>query len=160
MKYLYKAEEALLVFLFLTAVAVLTAQILSRYVMVYPLPWTEELARFLFLWIVFLGAAYIFRSDGHISINFLVNNFPSGLRMIVFVVMQIFIITFLVIVVFVGTDLVFKVWNLPTTSLEISSAWEYSAVPVSCAIMAIRAVLNTVHIVRFGFPETSDTSLL
>ncbi len=49
MHYIRKAEELLLVSLFLVAVAVLTAQILSRYVMPYPLAWSEELARFLFL---------------------------------------------------------------------------------------------------------------
>ena len=40
MKFIHKAEEALLVTLFLVAVVVLTAQILSRYVLPYPLPWT------------------------------------------------------------------------------------------------------------------------
>ena len=160
MKFIHKAEEALLVTLFLVAVVVLTAQILSRYVLPYPLPWTEELARFLFLWIVFLGAAYITRNNGHIAINFLVNYLPDNIRLAVFVVMQMIIMFFLVVVVWVGVDLVGKVWKLPTIALGSSSAWEYSAVPVACTLMVLRIFFNTIHVLRFGLSEASEASLL
>ena len=46
-------NTALVLFILLLAVASL--QVISRYVLVAPLPWTEELARFLLVWVTFWG---------------------------------------------------------------------------------------------------------
>jgi len=48
-------------------------QVLSRYLFVVPAAWTEELARFLLIWIGMLGAAYAYRQGSHLGIDLLAN---------------------------------------------------------------------------------------
>ncbi|MCJ7829964.1 MAG: TRAP transporter small permease, partial [Desulfobacterales bacterium] len=67
-------DFALLLFALLLVVA--TAQVLFRYVLIMPLPWTEELARFLLVWVTFLGAASITRRKLHIAVEYFIARFP------------------------------------------------------------------------------------
>jgi hypothetical protein len=41
----------------------------SRYLFPQPSPWTEEMSRFLLIWVTMLGAAYLTGQHGHIAID-------------------------------------------------------------------------------------------
>lgn len=153
-----KLEEALLVALFTATFAVLAAQILSRHFFPYPLAWSEEAARFLFLWIVLLGAAYLVRLDGHIAITILPARFPARLRKYVYLAMQTLVLGFAVVVSWHGVEVAWKVRNLPTIAMGISSTWEYAAVPVSAALIALRTTAGIVRAIRDGAPDAADDS--
>ena len=158
MKTLARLEESILVALFLTAFAVLVGQILSRHFFPYPLAWSEEAARFLFVWIVFLGAAYLVRLNGHIAITLLTARFPDGLHRFVYLTMQVLVLGFAIIVCWHGIDVAWKVRNLPTIAMGISSTWEYAAVPVSAALIALRTTAGIVRAFRDGAPDAADGS--
>ncbi len=60
----------------LVAIVVITfVQVLSRYVLQTSLAWTEELARYLFIWLASLGAAFAFKTRSHFLIRFVVDKF-------------------------------------------------------------------------------------
>ena len=160
MKTLARLEESILIVLFLAAFAVLVGQILSRHFFPYPLAWSEEAARFLFLWIVFLGAAYLVRLNGHIAITLLTARFPHGLRRLVYLAMQALVLGFALIVCWHGIDVAWKVRKLPTIAMGISSTWEYAAVPVSTGLIALRTVVNMVTALRNGAPKGADGALI
>ena len=61
-------------------VCVTLAQVIFRYVIAAPLPWSEELARYCFVWIVFLGGALGLARGIHLGVDLLVNAFPPGMR--------------------------------------------------------------------------------
>lgn len=63
-------------FLFIVLIILATAQVLFRYVIQYPLPWTEELARFTLVWVTFLGAASVTRRKLHLAVDFFVSKLP------------------------------------------------------------------------------------
>ena len=155
-----RCEEALLVGLFLTAFAVLVAQIVSRHLLPYPLAWSEELARFLFLWIVFLGAAWLVRLNGHVAITILTERLSPRVGCIVYVAMQCCILVFATVVCWQGADVAWKVRQLPTIAMEISSAWEYAAVPVGAGLIAVRTAFGIVRAVRGGRPQAPHQSLI
>jgi len=52
-------------------------QIGFRYVLAIPVPWTEEMARLLFTWTMFLGAAIAVRQQEHIRMEFLLLRIPA-----------------------------------------------------------------------------------
>ena len=65
----------------LVAIVVVTfSQVLFRYVFRTSLDWSEELARFLFLWLAALSSAYAFKTKSHFALRFVVNRFGTGLR--------------------------------------------------------------------------------
>jgi TRAP-type C4-dicarboxylate transport system permease small subunit len=86
-------------FLFIVLIILATAQVLFRYVIQYPLPWTEELARFTLVWVTFLGAASVTRRKLHLAVDFFVSKLPlRASRAISF-------FFYLLILIFLGTAL-------------------------------------------------------
>ena len=70
--------EAILCILLLTATIVAFTQVVFRYIIHYSLSWSEESARFIFMWITMLGAAYGFKTKSHFALLFVVNRFGKA----------------------------------------------------------------------------------
>lgn len=64
-----KAEGLAVSTLLVVITVVATAQVVTRYVLKVPTPWIEELARYLMVWMVLLGAGLAVRSDSHLAID-------------------------------------------------------------------------------------------
>ena len=71
-------------YVMIVAIAVMFAavvlQVVSRYVAKMPFPWVEELARYLMIWVGFLGCGIAARRGAHVSITFLADRFPRVAR--------------------------------------------------------------------------------
>ncbi|WP_112323082.1 TRAP transporter small permease [Oceanibium sediminis] len=160
MKTLHRLEDLFLVTLFLAALLALTAQLGSRYFLDYQFPWTEELARFLFTWIVFLGAANVMRHSGLIAVTLIPDRMPDGPRNMLAIFMHLLGGVFFLILVWVGIQLCLKVAGLPTIAMGISSAFEYGAVPAGAALMALRSFGAALRIWRHGLPRDTAATLM
>ena len=68
-KFIYTIEKYLLAFVMYALVAVLFINVLFRFVFFVPSAWADELARFTFIWLVFLGASAAMYKWEHIDIN-------------------------------------------------------------------------------------------
>lgn len=75
-----KAVRALLAVLLAVMVASVTWQIVSRYVLSSPSSWTEELARFLLIWIGLVGGAYAYRRRMHLGLELLAERLEGRAR--------------------------------------------------------------------------------
>ena len=62
-------EETILVYSYLLVVPLLFVQVVSRYVFNHSLSWSEELARYIFIWQVWLGSSYCVKENRHIRID-------------------------------------------------------------------------------------------
>jgi TRAP-type C4-dicarboxylate transport system permease small subunit len=62
--------EASLCILLVAIVAVTFIQVLFRYLFHFSLAWSEELARFFFLWLAALTSAYAFKTKSHLPCDF------------------------------------------------------------------------------------------
>ncbi|WP_299941735.1 TRAP transporter small permease [uncultured Nitratireductor sp.] len=160
MKTLHRLEDLFLVTLFLAALLALTAQLGSRYFLSYQFSWTEELARFLFTWIVFLGAANVMRHSGLIAVRLIPDRLPDGPRNIVAIFMHLLGGVFFAILTWVGIQLCLKVAALPTIAMGISSTFEYGAVPAGGALMAVRSFGAALGIWRDGLPRDTAETLM
>lgn len=159
-KFLNRFEEYFLASMFITALVVLCIQVVGRFLISTPLPWTEELARFLFLWIVMFGTAYSMRIGQLIAVTILVDLLPQRMRNLIAFTMHGLILVFLFAIIWYGALITMKVSTLPTIAMNISSAWEYGALPAAAVIMAIRTVTKLVEIFRHGVPETTNETLI
>lgn len=77
---LRQVAEALSALMMTALFATFLLQIFSRYVMDEPFGWTLELCLILWVWIVFFGAAFILRSEDHITFDLLYLAVPPGPR--------------------------------------------------------------------------------
>ncbi len=74
--------EGSLCFILAAIVGLTFIQVLFRYVFHFSLAWSEELARYLFLWLAALAAAYGFKTRSHFVLRFLVNRMGKRLQRI------------------------------------------------------------------------------
>ena len=111
-------------------------QVITRYVLAYPLDWPEELARILFVWVALLGAVLALRRAAHFSIGTLTDLFPRPAQRGLAIGLRVILLGFLVLVAWLGLDAALRVQDQQSAAMEISMTWGYAAVPVGFATMA------------------------
>lgn len=89
-----KSVDFVTVTLFLFMVIAALLQVLFRFVLKISVPWTEELARILYVWIIFLGAILGESEDNQIKTTYFLQKFPINIRFWVQVGINIFCILF------------------------------------------------------------------
>lgn len=72
-----KYLDNLLALLLGLIVVIMFAQVLFRYVFNNSLAWSEELIRFVFVWLTFIGGAILIRDNAHIAVEFFVERLPA-----------------------------------------------------------------------------------
>ncbi len=75
--------QSLSAVLFITIVVVTFGQVVLRYVFKSPIFWAEEVARYAFIWMSFIGAAIAIPLDAHANISFVLNALPHKARKVV-----------------------------------------------------------------------------
>ena len=134
---LAKGEGWVLITLVMVMTVVVLLQVIYRYVLARPLDWSEELARYLFVWISILGAALSVQRRGHFGMDFFFKMLPDkGRRFLIFLIY--FLMGVVILVIFVeGIFLVQKTAAQQSPAMEISMGWAYACLPVGAALMAI-----------------------
>jgi len=123
-----------LVFLMSIMVISVLWQVFSRYVMDSPSSITEELARYLLIWIGVLGAAYAAGQQDHLAINLLEEKLNGQNRKRLRIGIDLLIIFFCITVLIIGGgNLVYLSYDLGQTSaaLEIPLSIVYMVLPFS-----------------------------
>lgn len=77
-------------------------QVFSRYVLNNPSGITEELLRYLLIWLTMIGAAHAFGQGKHISITFLVGKFSESIRARINIIVDLLVILFAVVILIYG----------------------------------------------------------
>ena len=142
--FIQKLLSIVLAALMVAMLASVTWQVLSRYIFVVPAAWTEELARFLLIWIGMLGAAYAYRTKSHLGIDLLPAKLTgrNKVRLAAFThfVCMVFAVAVLVIG---GGSLMSMTWELrqysAATGLPIAIV--YSVIPGSGLLIGLFAVM-------------------
>ena len=87
-------EETILVYSYLLVVPLLFVQVVSRYVFNHSLSWSEELARYIFIWQVWLGSSYCVKENRHIRIDIFTEHLSPQVRKIYEIVITMISIAF------------------------------------------------------------------
>jgi TRAP-type transport system small permease protein len=122
-----------------TSVAVMTIttllQVAFRYVLNDPLVWSEELARYLFVWVALVGAGAAMRTGGHFGLDLFYRKLPTagraGVAMLISAVIAVFAATLLVY----GVRETIQASVQLAPSLQIRMHWAYAAMPVGATLM-------------------------
>ena len=110
-----------------------TWQVLSRYVAQSPSTFTDEAARFLMVWMSFLGGAYLFGNNGHLSVTSLRDMMPANAKKTVVAFTYALIVLFAVFVMIYGSQrLIGRTMGQPSPFFRIR--WEYSISANKCCL--------------------------
>ena len=142
--YMDKLEEWLLVSGFSVVIVIVFAQVVLRYVFHNALPWVEELARYVFIYLTWIGADRAVRDDKHIKLTFLENKTYS--KYLKPVVTLICLITF-VLLSYYGMELMERLRSNVQMSptLHLPMWYFYFAVPLGGILMSIRYTYKLIY---------------
>lgn len=133
-------EEVLLVLLLSAMSILIGAQVFMRYVMLNSLAWSEELARYCFIWATYIGVSYGVKRKAHICVTALSERLPTrsrhGLHIFAYLVFG----AFAFLVMKEGWALAMKIFHFgqKSSSLGIHMGWIYLAPTVSFGLVVIR----------------------
>lgn len=136
-------------------IAVITLQIVSR-VFFSAVGWTEEIARFLLIWITFLGATLAFQRGRHIAVTFVVDALPLRLRQVARVIAVVVALGFLLALVVIGYRYMLAQSFQRSASLRLSMTYVYTVIPLSAALMAWYALVDLIEILIEGPTRVDD----
>ncbi|SFD17739.1 TRAP transporter small permease [Tropicimonas isoalkanivorans] len=130
-----------------TMLALIFAQVVTRYIFGFTFDWSEELARFLFVWVVFLGSALIMGETGHLAVRFLPDYLSGSVAGLVLdAVINVLSYIFIYLLVFQGGTMATRMSFQTTPALGISVSWVYIALPISGLLMALYLTRDTIRI--------------
>lgn len=130
---LHKLEEYSLILCLAVMGIVLFVQIVMRTFFSAPLKWAEELARYLQIWITFLGIGYGIRRGSHIGMTLLKDRLPPVLKAICGLIVD--VAGFLAFIVLFRTSLQFLAHqNVVSTAMELPMQLVYLVIPVGAVI--------------------------
>ncbi len=145
-------EEYLLVSSLVVTVFLVFMQVVMRYVFQNSLSWSEELARYLFLWQIWLGASYAAKKKAHLRIEAFLDLVPPGARRGVDLFALLVWFGFSVFLAWKGSELAMILFNRGQVSpaMRMPMGYAYASVPVGAGLMAVRLVEQIVAFVRSG----------
>lgn len=137
-------EISLVLILFAMAVCVFL-QIIFRYLLGASLEWSEELARFLQVWLTFLGAGYAIKGASHIAMDDILNRLPKTAKTVLTVVGDLLVIGISLFFMIEGT----KILGVTKTQISpgngISMMYIYLAIPVGATVGIYYMVIRWVE---------------
>lgn len=150
-KIVRRVLEALVVVSFLMMVVLIFAQVITRYLTDNSLTWSEELSRFVMVWMVYLASVLTYDAQQHIMVDALVV-YLKGLPKII-----VLLINKLAVMVFVVFVIIGAVQFLPTTAIQkspannIVMAHVYIVIPFSVFCIGILNIRDIIVLVRSLF---------
>jgi len=143
--------------LMLMAVAVmLVVQVILRFGFSYSLPWPEEAARYLMIWIVMLAGSLLVRDDQLVRVDFLDGFWPKSWLVWRNAIFRVLLAAMLCVLVWQGWEQADFATRRTTTALQISWFWPYLAIPVGGALMLIQMLARLVEEIATGKVRTTD----
>jgi TRAP-type C4-dicarboxylate transport system permease small subunit len=139
-----KVVDITVITLFVVMISFTFLQVVGRYIFLYAPPWTEELARYISIWIVFLGASIGFRTSSHLGVDFFVELLPEAPKKFVFIIINLLLIGMLLTLMYQGIKMFRFAFGQVTAVTRISMSYIYAAVPVGALLMVFEVIVNSI----------------
>jgi len=156
-RHLDKWVAIFLITLMALMVANVTWQVVSRYVFQSPSSFTDELSRYMLIWVGMLGAAYVAGKNEHLAIDILLTKLKGKAQDRLMILIHLCVLIFaLVVMVIGGSNLVYLtlVLEQKSATLQIPMGAIYSIIPISgflviyyqvASILFLKKTYNTAH---------------
>ncbi len=125
--------------------------VFSRYALGEQTKWTEELARFLLVWVALLGGALAFRTRAHLGVDYFVNQLHPDARRLTAVVADLVVLFFAGAVLLLGGASVVRealALEQTTPALGWKMGYVYMALPISGFFVVLYTVDNLMETLK------------
>ena len=132
------------VVLFTTMTLIVWVQIFFRFILGGGIAWSEEIAKYLMVWMALLGSSILLREGGHIAINYFISKL-SFLRYILILHAMLSAVLF-VLLIYYGIDYAAFGYKCISPASGIRKFWPYLSIPVGGAFLLIQAFDRFIHL--------------
>lgn len=143
-----RALDAIGALLAASMLVVVLLQVFYRYALEDPLSWPDEIARLLFVWLIFIGTATAVRRQRHIRIDFIYEMLPRGAQVAVQGLQVVLLLGLGALMVRDGWLLVQTEMSQPSTALRFPIAYAVAPIPLCGALIILFVLANLVAAVR------------
>jgi TRAP-type C4-dicarboxylate transport system permease small subunit len=123
----YSLEGSVAAGLFLVLIGIITLQILGRTPLMKGPVWTEEAARWVWIWMAFLGIAEVERQNAHLRMGFLGAALPQLIRKIVFTVVDLVYLAVMAQLCWIGWQTINRTIGASSVTLPFPNALLYAS---------------------------------
>lgn len=129
-------EKSLLLLGLLMAVIVML-QVFCRYLLNHSLFWSEELARYLLVWLTFLGASVAYYRDMHPGVDVIYSRLPEAWKRSSRILVTVLSLLFFLVMIWYGTRFAYFVRLQTTPALSLPKWTIFSVIPLSGLLLFI-----------------------
>lgn len=124
-------SDWLMAIIFAVIIIIQAAQVFCRYILNDSLVWAEELSRYLFAWLIMIGAVIAIKERKHIFIDIIISRLSKKKRIFIDLLISLSVISFSILITFSGFNLVYNTQNTlsPALGLPVNYAF-YASLPV------------------------------
>ncbi|MBB6214390.1 TRAP-type C4-dicarboxylate transport system permease small subunit [Anaerosolibacter carboniphilus] len=157
MEAIRKIVDKVLEFICIAFVGIMTGlvswQVITRYFFKAPSAISEQLSKYMFIWLVLLASAYVFGKREHMSILFIKEKFTGSISMVVDMIIELIVMAFaLGILVFGGYKNVLLTMAQQDSALPITIGVIYAMLPICGVLITFYSLCNIVSIAK-GFSD-------
>ena len=148
----YHPEDWLAIVLFWSLAFIVFLQFFTRYVMNDSLAWTEEIARYGLIWVVFVGAVMVTRRNSHIAVELVSNLLPANAtRAVLLAFIDIVKLGFMGLLAYFSITIVERMHYQRMTVIDLPMSYVYAGVVLGCVLMFARQIHNFWRNAREGW---------
>ena len=136
-------REIIIVIAFIFIIVMCFAEVVARH-----LPWirgfggTEEILRYLGVWIVMLGASVAAKRNAHFKVEFFIRKwFPLRVHRVIKIFVDISVLLFLAVIIYFGAQKAIQNFQQNIRALPMPFAYFYMAIPIGCVYMFVDILL-------------------
>ncbi|MEL7215258.1 MAG: TRAP transporter small permease [Pseudomonadota bacterium] len=151
------AERWALLLFYVMLVATMFIEVVRREVFAYSSIWGEEIVRYAFIYLAWIGAAAAVKERGHIRIDVILHYLGPRLKALVYIFGDLVMFTVALVAIYWSYETAHISWKFGsvTHGLRISQVWFLSAVPIGFALVIFRltqSFLRDISDLRHGRP--------
>lgn len=139
-KVIDKAEDICLVVMFALMVFFIFLQVIMRFVVGHSLVWSEELGKFIFVWLSWLGISIGERRNEHIKITLLTDRLSPKWQKVFEIVAYLVLLVILGVIIYYSVILVEFQVKVKYAGIKISTSWGYLSLLLGCSFMVLRII--------------------
>jgi len=144
-------SEKLSILIIAVMVVLVTWQVVARYIFSSPVPWSEQLSKYLFVWLVLINGAYMFGKHGHMKVAFFQELLPQKIQRWLNIFIELVVIMFALAVLLYGGVMALRLGIAQTdAALGISMGYVYAALPLSGIITTLYGFIHLINAAKEG----------
>lgn len=153
MEAIRKVVYATIILLFASQVVVVFSQVVWRFAFNNPFSWSEELARYMQVWLILLTSSVCIRKSRHLAVDYLSHHLSFKVQKILKLVSLLGIMAYVIVMVVFGIQMITVTASQTTPAMQIPIGLVYLAFPIAGILMFLETFIVLAKVVIARTPD-------